>query len=193
MQRSYFCGSPEHRISRRGFLGAGAAIGTAAVADMTVLDVLQSPVLAEELKSKQKSVILLWLAGGASQFETWDPKPGRPTGGPFSKIQTTVPGLDVCELMPLMSQRLHQHTAIIRSLNTRIADHGGGYNLMLTGRVSEPGVDFPDMGAILAHELGQIDSEVPITSRCTPRPKAGGKGKRASSEHATTRCSSPRA
>lgn len=161
MKRRQFCGSPDHQISRRGFLSA-AALGTAAVAaDMTVLDVLQTPALASELKKQHKSVILLWLAGGASQFETWDPKPGRPTGGPFAKIQSKVPGVEISELLPMMSARLHQHTAIIRSLNTKNADHGGGYSLMLTGRQSEPGVDFPDMGAILAHELGRIDSEVP--------------------------------
>lgn len=161
MTRAPFCGSPEHRISRRGLLGTAAAVGGAAVADMTVLDVLQSPAMAGELRSKQKSVILLWLAGGASQFETWDPKPGRSTGGPFAKIQTKVPGIEVCELLPKMSQRIDQHTAIIRSLNTRIADHGTAYDLMLTGRVGEPGVEFPDMGAILSHELSRIDSEVP--------------------------------
>ncbi len=161
MTDSHFCGSPEHRISRRGWLGTTAAAGTALAADMTFLDVLQSPALASELQTRQKRVILLWLAGGASQFETWDPKPGRPTGGPFAKIQTSVPGIEISELMPKMSTRLHQHTSLIRSLNTRIADHGTAYNLMLTGRVGEPGVDFPDMGAVLAHELGQIDSEVP--------------------------------
>ncbi len=160
MSQTNFCGSLEHRVSRRGWLGA-ASVGAASVADMTVLDVLQSPALAGQLRTQQKSVILLWLAGGASQFETWDPKPGRHTGGPFAKIRTKVPGIEISELLPKMSQRIDQHTAIIRSLNTRIADHGTAYNLMLTGRVTEPGVDFPDMGAILAHELSQIDSEVP--------------------------------
>jgi len=155
-------GSPEPRLTRRGWFGTAATIGGAAMAsDMTTLDVLQSPVLASELESRQKRVILLWLAGGASQFETWDPKPGRPTGGPFAKIRTSVPGIEISELLPKISTRLHQHTALIRSLNTSIADHGTAYHLMLQGRPGEPGVDFPDLGALLAHELGQIDSEVP--------------------------------
>lgn len=161
MTDSHFCGSPEHRIDRRGWLGTTATAGTAMAADMTFLDVLQSPALAGELQSRQKRVILLWLAGGASQFETWDPKPGRPTGGPFAKVRTGVPGIEISELMPKMATRLHRHTSLIRSLNTKIADHGTAYHLMLNGRVGEPGVDFPDMGAVLAHELGQIDSEVP--------------------------------
>ena len=162
MKRSHFCGSPEHRIDRRQFLGRTATAGavTATAADMTVLDLLRQPVLADELKKQGKSVILLWLAGGASQFETWDPKPGRPTGGPFAKIQTSTPGIEICELMPKMAANL-QETAIIRSLNTKIADHGGGYKLMETGRLPEPGVDFPHLGAVVARELGRPDSKVP--------------------------------
>lgn len=147
--------------SRRGFLHS-LALGSAGVAaNMSAIETLRLPALADELKRQQKSVILLWLAGGASQLETWDPKPGAATGGPFRAIQTNVPGAHICELMPNMSQRLRQHTALIRSLNTKIADHGGGYVLMDTGRIPEPGVSFPHLGAIIAHELAQRDSLVP--------------------------------
>jgi hypothetical protein len=158
MREFSFCGSSDHQISRRGFLGTTAA--TAFAADMTVLNMLTQPVLAEELKRQQKSVILLWLAGGSSQFETWDPKPGAPTGGPFAKIQTCVPGIEISELLPKMARRLDT-TAVIRSLNTKIADHGGGYRLMDTGRRDEPGIAFPHLGAVIARELGRRDSQVP--------------------------------
>ncbi|REJ79667.1 MAG: DUF1501 domain-containing protein [Planctomycetota bacterium] len=147
-------------FTRRRFLGTTALGAGAAAADMTVLNALKSPVLADELKQQDKRVILLWLAGGASQFETWDPKPGAPTGGPFARISTNVPGIEVCELLPKLAQRM-QHTAVIRSLNTRIADHGGGYKLMETGRRPETGVEFPHLGALVARELGRIDSQVP--------------------------------
>ena len=145
-------------INRRTLLKTA---GTAVVAsNMSVIDGLSQPSLASELAQQGKSVILLWLAGGASQLETWDPKPGRRTGGPYSKIKTSVPGIEISELLPKMSSRLGE-TAIIRSLNTKIADHGQGYTLMDTGRIPEPGVRFPHLGAIIAHELGQIDSRVP--------------------------------
>ena len=110
-------------VSRRSFLGAAAAGMGLVAADMSALNVLQNPVLASELKRSDKRVILLWLAGGASQLETFDPKPGRPTGGPYRAIPTAEPGIHISELMPQIAQRI-QHTAIIRSLDTRIADHG---------------------------------------------------------------------
>ena len=128
-RRSSFCGSPAHALNRRGFLGSMAAGAAAFAADMTSLDVLTTPVLAGEMKRKQKHVILLWLAGGSSQLETWDPKPGAPTGGPFRSIPTSVPSIHITELMPQMARRM-KHTTIIRSLNTKNGDHGGAARMM---------------------------------------------------------------
>jgi len=145
-------------INRRTLLKAAGT--TAIVSNMAALNVLSQPSFANELVRGDKSVLLLWLAGGASQLETWDPKPGRPTGGPFAKIRTSIPGIEISELLPKISTRLNE-TAIIRSLNTKIGDHGQGYELMDTGRVGEPGVQFPHLGAMIAHELGQLDSRVP--------------------------------
>jgi hypothetical protein len=159
--RNRFCGSPEHVVDRRGFLGTLAA-GTAAAfaADMSGLNVLQSPAMAAELKQQQKRVILLWLAGGASQLETWDPKPGAPTGGPFRAIQTSSPGVHISELMPKMAARM-QNTCILRGLNTKDGDHGGAAKMMMRGRRDEPSLRYPDLGAVLARELGRADSQVP--------------------------------
>lgn len=145
-------------VSRRAFLGTAAAACSAA--PMTSLDLLQHSVLADELKRQQKRVILLWLAGGASQLETFDPKPGRPTGGPFRDIATCIPGVRISELMPKMAARLN-YTAIVRSLDTNNGDHGGGARLMHLGRRDEPSVKYPDLGAMLARELGRVDSQVP--------------------------------
>lgn len=161
MPRNFFCGSADHAMDRRGFLGLGAATAGAFAADMTGLGILGQPALAKELKKQQKRCILLWLAGGASQLETWDPKPGAVTGGPFRAIQTSSPGVQICELMPKMAQGLNKHTAIIRSLNTRDGDHGGGAKMMMRGRRDEANLKYPDLGAVLARELGQVESKVP--------------------------------
>src|SRR5208283_265461 len=93
-------------------------------------------------------------------LETWDPKPGAATGGPFRAIQTSVPGVQISELMPKMAQRM-KHTCIIRSLNTKDGDHGGGAKLMMRGRRDEANVKYPDLGAVLAREMGRADSQVP--------------------------------
>ncbi|MEQ9410900.1 MAG: DUF1501 domain-containing protein [Fuerstiella sp.] len=147
-------------LSRRGLLATTAAGLTTAAAHMGRINTLQAAPYTDALKQTDKRVILLWLAGGASQFETWDPKPGTRNGGPFQAIPTNATGVHISELLPQLAQRM-QHTAIIRSLNTKIADHGNGASLMETGRVADPGLSYPDMGAVVARELGRIDSRVP--------------------------------
>src|SRR5207248_2642608 len=108
----------------------------------------------------QKRVILRWLAGGASQLETWDPKPGAPTGGPFRAIKTDVSGIAISELMPKMATRM-KHVCVIRGLNTKNGDHGSGAKLMMRGRRDEAGLRYPDLGAVVAREMGRADSKVP--------------------------------
>lgn len=144
--------------SRRKFLQTAAVAGVAA--SSMRMDSLKAEALNSELKKKGKRVLMLWLAGGASQLETWDPKPGRLTGGPYQSIQTKLPGVRISELMPKMSTRLH-NTAIIRSLNTQIGDHGGGARLMHLGRRDEPNLKYPEMGSVLARELRRPDLGVP--------------------------------
>lgn len=152
MKPRQFCGSSEHMLSRRNFLGAASGASLASF--------LAQKSLADEIKKQGKSVIMLWLAGGSSQLETWDPKPGAITGGPFQSIQTSTPGVRISELMPKMAARF-KDTCIIRSLNTKNADHGGGAQLMMRGRRDEPTLRYPDLGAVLAKELGAPESQVP--------------------------------
>ncbi len=155
-----FCGSSEHDISRRGFLGTMITGTAALVGQSSAVHVLAEPALTSALQERNKRVILLWLAGGPSQLETWDPKPGTITGGPFAAIPTSIPGIHISELMPLMAERLKQ-ICLIRSLNTKNADHGAAAELMMRGRTDEASLRYPDIGAILARELARADSKVP--------------------------------
>ncbi len=156
--RNTLCGSPEHFPTRRGVLGALGAVAAGGM--FGGVDVLRAADVAADLKQNNKRCILLWLAGGSSQLETWDPKPGAATGGPFRAIPTAVPGIHISELMPKMAARM-KHTCIIRSLNTRNGDHGGGAQLMMRGRRDDANLKYPDLGAVLARELGRVDSQVP--------------------------------
>src|SRR5687767_5010700 len=120
---SYACGSPEHAVSRRGFLaGALGSLGFAGLAH---------PASGRELSRARKRVLVLWLSGGVSQLETWDPKPGAPTGGPFRAIPTSVPGTHVCELIPHTARVMHR-LALVRGVNTAEDDHGKGAVIMHT-------------------------------------------------------------
>src|SRR5881392_3790696 len=92
------CTPDEHRLHRRLFLRGLAASAVPAAASFCGL--FTSPVFAESVQKAEKRVILLWLCGAPSQFETWDPKPGRPSGGPFRSIPTQLPGIHFGELMP---------------------------------------------------------------------------------------------
>lgn len=90
------CIPAHHAVSRRGFLSEGAvrAAGAVTVAgcfasDMGQIHALRSEEVASELRNQDKRVILLWLAGGASQFETWDPKPGARPAVHFVRFRRT--------------------------------------------------------------------------------------------------------
>src|SRR5277367_1691874 len=141
------CGSPEHLVDRRLFLQGGLA--TALGVGLAGFGAPLHSLLAGEVQKKAKHVLLLWLAGGSSQLETWDPKPGRPTGGPFKAIPTSVPGIHIGELLPKMA-KLMDKVAVIRSLDTKIGDHGQAADLMQRGRRPEVEVQHPDFGAIIA-------------------------------------------
>ncbi|MBL8866067.1 MAG: DUF1501 domain-containing protein, partial [Planctomycetia bacterium] len=147
-------------LDRRDFLAATTAFTATAFADMTGLNVLANPAVAADLKKNQKRVIMLWLAGGASQLETWDPKPGASTGGPFRAIPTDVPGVHISELMPEMAKRM-KHVCVLRGLDTKNGDHGSAAVTMMRGRRNEAGLKYPDLGAVVAREMGRADSKVP--------------------------------
>lgn len=157
-RRKGFCGSPEHELNRRMFLQGSLA--SALGVGLAGLEAPFTSLCASELKKQHKHVLLLWLAGGSSQLETWDPKPGRPTGGPFKAIPTAVPGIHISELMPKMA-RMMDRVAIVRSLDTKIGDHGQAADMMQRGRKLEAEVNYPCFGTVVSKELAQQDSQVP--------------------------------
>src|SRR5258708_17900007 len=150
MDAKYACKSPEHTIARRQFMGSLAAVGASACAGG--LGIFSSPVIAEQLKSDQKRIVVFNMAGGLSQLESWDPKPGTATGGPFRAIPTSVPGLHISELLPKTAQVMH-HLALVRCINTHEDDHGKGDYIMSTGRRKTPAQDYPVLGAVVAKSL----------------------------------------
>ena len=148
MKCNYACNSNEHLIARRGFLGN--VLGAAGV--VGGLGAFTNPAVSAQLESQQKRVVVFNMAGGLSQLESWDPKPGTDTGGPFRAIPTSVPGIHISELLPKTAKQM-QHLALVRSINTKENDHGKGRYAMFTGRRQTPAQEFPQIGAVMAKAL----------------------------------------
>src|SRR6476619_3839251 len=97
------CPAHEH-LSRRAFL-KGTLVTGSGLALPNWGGLFHSRSIAAEAQKRGKRCILLWMNGGASQIDTFDMKPGRPTGGPFRPINTNVNGIQVCEYLPLMARQ----------------------------------------------------------------------------------------
>jgi uncharacterized protein (DUF1501 family) len=123
-------------------------------------------------------MLVINMAGGLSQLESWDPKPGTATGGPFRAIPTSVPGVHISELLPRTARIMH-HLALIRSINTHEDDHGKGDYLMSTGRAKTPAQEYPLLGAVVAKALENQESALPGNILITP----GGAGRSADSAY----------
>ena len=136
-------------LSRRELLaGAAGAISFGA---------LTSPLRADSANTPRKQLLLLFMSGGKSQFETWDPKPGAKTGGPFRAISTSIPGVQIGELLPHCSQIMHRLT-VVRSVNSGIADHFQGHYALQSGRIA---TGYPVLGSAVAKLLERPDDVLP--------------------------------
>jgi hypothetical protein len=160
-----------NHLSRRALI-KGSLVTSAGAAVMNWGGLTNTDALADEVKRRKKHCIYLWMNGGASQFETFDMKPGRPTGGLFRPISSNVAGNQVCELMPKMAKQMDQ-IAVIRSMKTSEVDHPGGIYLMHTGYRPSSTVRFPEMGAVVAKYQGTEQSDLPNFVKVSSQGDAG--------------------
>ncbi len=142
------------RCSRRGFIQIGA-LGTLG---LTLPDLLRSRAqAAPERKNapRAKACIVLWMAGGPSHLDTFDPKPEAPADyrGTFKPIPTKVPGIQICEHLPLLAQQAHRFS-ILRTLTHPSPSHEIASHIMLTGNVPARGTVNPSYGSVVFRERG---------------------------------------
>lgn len=162
------CGGADHALHRRKFLQGMAGAGALSLLSWGGLFSL--PAFAEQARKTQKHCILLWLCGAPSQFETWDPKPGRPTAGPFRSISTKLPGIHFGELMPRCAS-IANKLAVVRSMKTTQSEHLQGIDLLNRGAAPRPPFIRPTLGSVLAQQLGQLDSPIPNFVLFDPCPE----------------------
>src|SRR5207237_2185543 len=125
-----------HPLSRRAFLEAG----TIGALGLSMADVAKTQETTPANRPRTaRSVIFLFLTGGASQHDTFDMKPDGPVDfkGEFNPIATRTPGIQICEHMPMLAQR-SGHWALVRSLTHTNNGHDAATYLMLTGRSQLP-------------------------------------------------------
>jgi hypothetical protein len=115
---------------------------------------------AERTRGPAQSVIMLWLDGGPSQLETFDPHPGTKIAGGTEAIQTSVPGIQLARGFEQLAGQMKSLT-LIRSMVSKEGDHERGTYLMKTGYRPDPTVEHPSIGAICCHELPVGRTDIP--------------------------------
>lgn len=123
---------------------------------------------ADDLRKRHKACILLWMAGGPSQFETFSPKPDHENGGETKAISTSVPGIQIAENLPRVADVMDE-IAIIRSMTSKEGSHPRASFFMHHGYLPMGGVKFPTLGSNVAHQIGDVASELPSFVRTDGR------------------------
>jgi hypothetical protein len=144
-------------LTRRDFLHVGA-LATLGVS----LPQLVAHQAAGAVQDRDINCIMLFLVGGPSHIDTWDPKPGAPdeVRGPFQPISTNVPGIQLTEIFPRMARHADKYSLIRTVYHTATAVHDTGHQMMQTGRLFTGGIEHPHAGCVLGYLKGQR-GEVP--------------------------------
>src|SRR6266480_4035130 len=143
-------------LRRRDFLRVGS-LSLLGISLSRYLE-LQSVMAAEgnRPKGNAQACILLWLEGGPSHVDTWDPKPNSS----FKAISTNVAGIQVSELLPNLAKRMDK-LALVRSIRSFGDDHPQAVHYAATGHLTNPAMQFPSFGAIVAKEMGPLNGMPP--------------------------------
>lgn len=155
------CGDFRQKTSsRRGFLKVGMLGATG----LSLSQLLRSEAEAAAPK-RNNSVIILWMRGGPSHIDMWDPKPDAPAEfrGEFGTINTVVPGIQLTDMLPNSAKTVDKWS-IVRSLNHHDAGHSTGDQICFTGYNAGPAPDenvMPSCGSIVAEQLGHKTPELP--------------------------------
>jgi hypothetical protein len=149
----------ERRRDRRTFLGWGAtAVAGLLAGALGAREARGQPVPSEPRPARR--CILLWMNGGPSHVDTFDPKPGTSAAGPLRAIPSRASGVRLSELLPEVAEVADRLT-IVRGMTSREGNHQRARYLVHTGYAENPTVDHPSLGGWVSHELGGRGGELP--------------------------------
>jgi len=144
-------------VSRRGFL-RGVGLGAAGLAGLSFTDLMA--LQADELRKRQMACILLWMGGGPSQFDTFDPKPDHANGGSIKPIETAVPGVRIAPGWE-HTAKIMDEVALVRSMTNKEGNHQRATYQLHTGYSPTGTVKHPSLGCVAANELGDPKFDLP--------------------------------
>ena len=158
-------------ISRRGFFKSGISsfLGLIAMQHFGASSLAQ----LEDIIPRAKHCIVLFMSGGASQLDTFDPKPGTKNGGPFAAIPTSANGIQVSEHLPNVAEQAH-HLSIIRSMVSREGNHERARYLLHTGYAPGGAVRHPTLGSITSYYLEDALLDLPSCVNINSPTYSGG-------------------
>lgn len=145
---AHFCDG----FTRRDFIHAGA---------LPLLGLTYPSFLAKKaagaVTDTDVNCIMLFLVGGPSHIDTWDPKPNAPEEirGPFKTIQTKAPGIRITEIFPKLAMQMDKVSLVRSVYHTASAVHDSGHQMMQTGRLFSGGLEHPHAGCVMTYLKGQ--------------------------------------
>lgn len=149
-----------YALSRRGLLQASAAAGMSWLTPLA--QILAEPAATRLGKdAPAQSLILIWLAGGASQLETFDPHPGKLISGGTKAVSTKVKGISLAEGLPRLAEQMDLFS-LVRSTTSAEGDHERGTLMVKTGYRPQAPDSYPTLGAVLCHRLPDQCSDLPF-------------------------------
>lgn len=160
------CGRFAPRVNRRGLMGLAAGLGAASWLT-PVAQILAAEAEGRSEREPAQSVIMLWLGGGPSQLETFDPHAGKRIAGGTEAIPTAVKGVQLAAGLPRVAEELAS-ISLIRTMQSKEGDHERGVYLAKTGYRPDPTVVHPAIGAVCCHEL-PAKSAIAKTATDIPR------------------------
>jgi len=142
--------------SRRSFV----RVGLSSLLGLAGLPLLSQVQANDQSQRRIKNCIFLYMNGGPSHIDTFDPKPNSLAGGDFKSIKTAVKELNICEHLPQLAEQA-SHLTVIRSMSSREGNHNRARYLVHTGYSPQGSMKHPGLGSIIASNFEDIDYDLP--------------------------------
>ena len=139
------------RFTRRSLMKSSAVFAGSAWLTQLAEQLAFATEKTNDKSAPPKSLLMIWLQGGPSQLETFDPHAGTKIGGDVKAISTSIKGVELADTMPATAEQLH-HACLVRSMISKEGDHERATYHLKTGWRPEPTVVHPSIGSVLCHQ-----------------------------------------